>query len=91
MHSGKCADLETLVKKHFADLKGVAEVYTVQEGAITHVWTVVCSDSKGVEDAVYEREERILDEIGRGIDFHIAWGVGPIDGKPIFLRAVASL
>ena len=89
MRAGTCIDLEALIKKHFADLKGVEGVYTIKEGAVVHVWTVVCSDSRSVDDAVYEREGRLLDEVGmRGLDFHIARGARPVDGKPVFLRSV---
>jgi hypothetical protein len=86
-------DIEALIKKHFADLKGIEDIYTVQEGPVTHVWTVLCSDARSVEDAVFEREGRLLDDVGKHpLDFHtVLKGGRPLEGKPLFLRSVTEL
>jgi hypothetical protein len=70
------ARLQALIQKHLSRLGGVEAVFTVKEGPVIHVWTVVTSQAS--EDAVYDGERKILDELtAPTVDFHLTIGADP--------------
>jgi hypothetical protein len=70
------ARLEQLVQQHLASISGVEAIFAVREGSITHVWTAV--DSRHAEDAVFDGEGRILDQLRRPtVDFHVTSSDAP--------------
>ncbi len=72
-------ELKALVKKHLGTIPEVDAVILVKEGNTSHIWTILDSDDRAVENKVHEAEGKIIDEWAKPeLDFHVVRGVRPI-------------